>query len=48
MAPEQMPALADELRARGMSEPEVAAVFGANWLRIARQVWRPAGDGTPA
>jgi membrane dipeptidase len=38
--PEELPALALELRRRGMSEPDVAAVFGGNWLRIAQLVWK--------
>jgi membrane dipeptidase len=40
MAPEQLPEVAEHLRARGMTEPEVAGVLGGNWLRVARQVWK--------
>jgi len=40
MAPTDLPALAAELGARGMSDAELAAVFGGNWLRLAEQIWR--------
>jgi membrane dipeptidase len=40
MAPEALPALAQELRFRGMVESELAAVFGGNWLKLAERVWR--------
>jgi membrane dipeptidase len=40
MPPEQLPALALELERRGMRSPELAAFFGGNWMRIARQVWK--------
>jgi membrane dipeptidase len=39
--PEDLPALADELRRRGMGDTDLAKVFGQNWLRVARQVWKP-------
>jgi membrane dipeptidase len=38
--PEQLPALALELERCGMRAPELAAFFGGNWMRIARQVWK--------
>ena len=40
MAPEQLPELAQELRALGMSAEDTAGVMGGNWLRVARQVWK--------
>ncbi|MGY2373994.1 dipeptidase [Pseudomonas sp. SDO524_S393] len=40
MAPDELPALADELSRAGMADAELAAVFGGNWLRLAEQVWR--------
>jgi membrane dipeptidase len=39
-APEQLPALAELLLARGFSEAEVKGVLGGNFLRVAQQVWR--------
>lgn len=40
MAPEDLPEVARELAALGMSEAELAGVLGGNWLRVARQVWK--------
>jgi len=40
MAPEQLPEVAELLRAEGFARSEVAGVMGGNWLRIAQQVWK--------
>ena len=40
-APEQLPALADELARRGVDDASLARIFGGNWLRVAREVWQP-------
>ena len=40
LAPEQVPELADALLAHGFSEPDLGAMLGGNWMRIARQVWK--------
>ncbi|MDY0747628.1 membrane dipeptidase [Paucibacter sp. R3-3] len=40
MAPDELPTLAAELSAGGMSTADLAAVLGGNWLRLAEQVWR--------
>ena len=40
-APSQLPELAAELLRRGRSEADVRAVLGANFLRVAEQVWGP-------
>lgn len=40
MPPAELPALACELRALGMADVELTAVFGRNWLRLAERVWR--------
>lgn len=40
MSPAELPALAAQLCAQGMSEAELTAVFGGNWLRLAEQIWR--------
>ncbi|MFV3314646.1 dipeptidase [Pseudomonas sp. NY15374] len=40
LSPAELPALANELATHGMSEADLAAVFGGNWLRMAEQVWR--------
>jgi membrane dipeptidase len=37
--PDQVPALADLLRDRGWSEEQVDGVLGANFLRVAKEVW---------
>ena len=39
--PEQLGALAEELSRRGVDDVALARILGGNWLRIARQVWRP-------
>ena len=38
--PEQLPDLAEELSRRGVDDESLARVFGGNWMRVARQVWR--------
>lgn len=38
--PEQLPELTEGLLAKGYSEGEVRGILGANFLRVARQVWR--------
>jgi len=38
--PEALPELAEELSRRGVDDASIAAIFGGNWLRVARQVWR--------
>lgn len=40
MAPAELPALAAELGALGMTDVELGAVLGGNWLRLAEQIWR--------
>ncbi|WP_186140169.1 dipeptidase [Burkholderia gladioli] len=40
MSPAELPALAAALNRLGMSDAELAAVFGGNWLRLAEQLWR--------
>jgi membrane dipeptidase len=45
MPPEQLPELAEELSRRGVDDASLAAIFGGNWMRVARQVWRPAAPG---
>ncbi|MBC7662234.1 MAG: membrane dipeptidase, partial [Caulobacter sp.] len=39
--PEQLPALAEALSRRGVDDEAIARIFGGNWLRVAREVWRP-------
>jgi len=39
--PEQLPALAEVLSRRGVDDAALACVFGGNWMRVARAVWRP-------
>jgi len=41
MAPEQLPELAQELSRRGVDDESLARIFGGNWMRVARAVWRP-------
>ncbi len=41
--PEQLPDLAEALSRRGVDDEAIARIFGGNWLRVARQVWRPRG-----
>jgi membrane dipeptidase len=38
--PEQLPDLAEELSRRGVDDASLALVFGGNWMRVARAVWR--------
>ncbi len=38
--PEQLPALTEGLLARGYAPADIAAILGANWVRVARQVWK--------
>jgi len=38
--PEALPELAEALSRRGVDDATLALVFGGNWLRVARQVWR--------
>lgn len=40
VAPEQIPAIVDQLLGRGYSEETIGKILGANFLRVARQVWR--------
>jgi len=40
LAPEQMPALAEELLSLGFCESDLALMLGENWMRVARQVWK--------
>ena len=39
--PEQLPALAEALARRGVDDASIARIFGGNWMRVARAVWRP-------
>ncbi len=43
--PEQVPAVTDALSAAGYGDDDVRKILGGNWMRVARQVWRPAGKG---
>jgi membrane dipeptidase len=38
--PDILPRLVDSLIAVGLSDDEIQAVLGENWLRVAREVWR--------
>jgi membrane dipeptidase len=38
--PEQLGDLAELLSRRGVDDEALARIFGGNWLRVARQVWR--------
>ncbi len=38
--PEQLPALTEEMLRRGYTEPDIRGIFGENYLRIAREVWK--------
>jgi membrane dipeptidase len=42
--PEQLGPLEAELAGRGYSVADIAAIMGGNFLRVARQVWKPAGQ----
>ena len=44
--PEQVPAVTDALSAAGYGDGDVRKILGGNWMRVARQVWRPAGKGS--
>ena len=44
--PEQLAPLEAELTSRGYPAADIAAIMGGNFLRVAREVWKPAG-GTP-
>lgn len=48
LEPERLPALAERLLARGLSEVDVRAILGGNWLRVAREVARSAGTPVAA
>lgn len=39
-SPEQIPELAAELAGMGYSDGDLRSVLGANWLRVAREVWK--------
>lgn len=39
--PERLPLIVEAMLARGYGEEAVRAILGGNWLRVARQVWRP-------
>ena len=38
--PEQLPALAEAMLRRGYSEADIRGIFGENYLRIVREVWK--------
>jgi membrane dipeptidase len=38
--PEQLPELTERMLAAGYAEPDIRAVLGGNWLRLAREVWK--------
>ena len=40
LPPEELPSLVDDLLRHGFSDPDVAAILGGNWMRLARQVWK--------
>ena len=44
--PEQLPPLEAELAGRGYPAADIAAIMGGNFLRVARQVWKPADGGS--
>jgi len=41
IAPEQIGAVIERLLRLGYRDDDVAGILGGNWLRIAREVWRP-------
>jgi membrane dipeptidase len=43
--PEQLAALEAELGNRGYAPGDIAGIMGGNFLRVARQVWKPAAGG---
>jgi membrane dipeptidase len=47
--PERLAPLEAELAGRGYPAADIAAIMGGNFLRVARQVWKPAaGAGQPS
>jgi membrane dipeptidase len=42
LEPEQIPRVTEELLRRGYAEAEIRGILGENWLRVCRQVWKPA------
>jgi membrane dipeptidase len=40
LAPEMLPQIAEALDQRGYGFDDIAAIFGGNWLRVARACWR--------
>jgi membrane dipeptidase len=40
LPPEQLPEITETLLQRGFSEKDVAGILGANFLRVAQQVWK--------
>jgi membrane dipeptidase len=40
IGPEAIPQIADGLAGRNLSDPQIRAILGENWLRIANRVWR--------
>jgi membrane dipeptidase len=45
--PEQLVPLEAELSSRGYPAADIAAIMGGNFLRVARQVWKPGPGGRP-
>jgi membrane dipeptidase len=41
VAPEQLASIVEALLTRGYSEKNLRAILGGNWMRVARQSWRP-------
>lgn len=39
--PERLPELVEQLLRRGYDEAAVRGILGENWLRVAKQVWKP-------
>jgi membrane dipeptidase len=46
--PEQLAPLEAELAGRGYPAADIAAIMGGNFLRVARQVWKPAASSSEA
>jgi membrane dipeptidase len=44
--PERLAPLEAELAGRGYPAADIAAVMGGNFLRVARQVWKPAAGAS--
>lgn len=40
--PEQLAEIAESLRCRGYRDQDIAQVFGENFFRVAKQVWKPS------